>query len=74
MAVKGLHVVPREGRWSVLRAGASRASRVFTSRDEAIDAARARARSEEGELYIHGRDGRISERETFGHDRHPPKG
>jgi hypothetical protein len=26
------------------------------------------------ELYIHGKDGRIRERSSFGRDPHPPKG
>ncbi|WP_366937903.1 DUF2188 domain-containing protein [Sediminimonas sp.] len=74
MSSKGLHVVPSDGRWSVRRAGASRASKVYSTQKEAIDSARERARSEGGELYIHGRDGRIRERDTFGQDPYPPKG
>lgn len=74
MTTYGLHVVPREGRWSVRRAGASRASKVFSTQKEAIDFARERARSEGGELYIHGSDGRIRERDFYGKDPYPPKG
>jgi len=74
MSTKGLHVVPSDGRWSVRRAGASRASKVYSTQKEAIDSARSRARSEGGELYIHGRDGRIRERDSYGNDPFPPKG
>jgi len=74
MATKGLHVVPKNGRWSVMRAGAQRASKVYNTQQEAVTSARKRAQAEGGELYIHGRDGRIRERDSFGRDPFPPKG
>lgn len=74
MATKGLHVVPDGTRWAVRRAGAARVSGRYETQTEAIEVARDRARSEAGELYIHGRDGRIRERSTFGKDPYPPKG
>ena len=42
--------------------------------DEAIATARDIARSRGTELYIHGRDGRIREKSSFGNDPIPPKG
>lgn len=74
MAIRGLHVVPSNGRWSVRRSGSVRASKIYKTQQEAIDEARSRARSEHGELYIHGRDGRIRERDSYGNDPCPPKG
>ena len=74
MPKKGQHVVPSGGKWSVRVAGATRASGVFETQREAIDSAREKARREGTELYIHGRDGRIRERSSFGNDPHPPKG
>lgn len=74
MSTKGLHVVPHGTGWAVRRAGASRASRLFGTQKEAVEDARQRARSEAGELYIHGTDGRIRERNTYGADPFPPKG
>lgn len=68
------HVVPQEGHWAVRRAGGHRALRIFRTQKEAIDLARARAAEAEGTLYIHGSDGRIHERRTFGEDRFAPKG
>ena len=50
------------GRWCVRRAGASRASRLYGSRKEAIEAGKARAAKEGVTLYIHARDGRVSRR------------
>jgi hypothetical protein len=47
---------------------------LHATQQEAIDAATALARKQRTELYIHGRDGRIRERNSYGNDRHPPKG
>lgn len=74
MARSGQHVVPSGGKWSVRRAGAKRASGTFETQKEAIDSARDKARRQGTELYVHGRDGRIRERSSFGRDPYPPKG
>ncbi len=74
MSKKGQHVVPSSGGWSVKKAGASRASSTHTTQQEAIAAAIQVARNQKTELYIHGRDGRIRERNSYGRDLHPPKG
>lgn len=74
MPSKGLHVTPRGERWAVRSAGAGRASRVVDTQKEAIEIARERAKREGGEMYVHGRDGRIRERNTYGKDPFPPKG
>jgi uncharacterized protein YdaT len=74
MEKKGQHVVPSGSGWSVRKAGSSRASGTFSTQSEAIDRARSIARNQGSELYIHGRDGRIRERDSYGNDPHPPKG
>ncbi|MEL7272858.1 MAG: DUF2188 domain-containing protein [Pseudomonadota bacterium] len=74
MSKKGQHVVPNGGKWSVRRAGASRASKTFSTQQEAIDNAKDKARKQRTELYIHGKDGRIRERNSYGKDPYPPKG
>lgn len=74
MAGKGQHVVPRDGQWAVRRSGSDKVTRVFETQREAISAARDIARNQRTELYIHGRDGLIRERESFGKDPYPPKG
>lgn len=67
-------MVPNGSRWSVRRAGASKASGTFATQSEAIMKARDVAQRERTELFIHGRDGRIRERNSYGTDPHPPKG
>jgi hypothetical protein len=74
MSKAGQHVVPNGGKWSVRRAGASRASSTFGTQQEAIATARNIARNQKTELYIYGQDGRIRERTSYGQDPHPPKG
>ena len=74
MSKPGQHVVPNDKGWSVKRAGASKASSVHRTQDEAIQAAKRLAQSQRTELYVHGRDGRIRERNSYGRDPHPPQG
>lgn len=74
MSKLGQHVVPSDGGWSVKRAGAARASSTHATQQEAIAAATRLAQNQQTELYIHGRDGRIRERNSYGRDPHPPRG
>lgn len=72
---KGVHITPRDdGQWNVVRDGAQRASSVHPTQAEATGAGRDTARREKTELFIHGRDGRIRDRDSYGGDPHPPKG
>ncbi len=74
MNKKGKHVVPRQdGGWAVKTTGASRASKVFEKKDDAVKYARDSAKKVHGELYVHGKDGTIKERRSYGNDPCPPK-
>lgn len=70
---KNIHIVQRENGWGTLREGADRASRVFSTQAQAIEAGREMARQGRGELLVHGQDGRIRARDSHGHDPCPPK-
>lgn len=72
--MKNVHVVPRDGDWAVLREGAHRDSSHHDTQLDAIEAARQTARREGTELFIHGRNGQIRERNSYGRDPFPPKG
>ncbi len=74
MVKKSQHVVPSRGKWSVRSAGAKKASATFGTQKEAIEDARDKAKRQGSELYIHGRDGKIRERNSYGRDPFPPKG
>lgn len=68
------HVVPRAEGWAVRSEGNSRDTGRFSTQEEAIRVARRIARNGRGELFIHGRDGRIRDRRSYGSDPHPPAG
>ena len=74
MPRKGQHVVPRDKKWAVRKSGADRVTRKYETQQEAIDAAREIAQNQRTEVYIHGRNGRIRERDSYGNDPSPPKG
>ena len=74
MTKRNQHVVPHDGAWAVRGAGSERATSVHDTQRKAIDAGREIARNQHAELFIHGRNGRIRERDSHGHDSFPPKG
>lgn len=67
------HVVPKNAKWAVEPEGRSPTS-THRTQEAAIDTARAAAKRNESELIIHGRDGAIREKNTYGKDPFPPKG
>jgi hypothetical protein len=68
------HVVPHDEGWAVRRGGADRATEVFDTQQEAIERAREISQNQGAELFIHGTDGRIRERNSYGNDPFPPRG
>lgn len=68
------HVVRRGDDWAVKGEGNERATRVVPTQTEAIEIARDIARNQDSELLIHGRNGQIRERDSYGPDPFPPKG
>ena len=71
---KPIHVIPDSGGgWNSKREGASRASRHFDTQNEAIEASRNAARRDKTELTIHGKDGKIREKDSYGKDPCPPE-
>lgn len=74
MNKKNQHVVPHKGGWAVKRAGNPRASSVHNTQRKAIEVARKAAIRQRSEMVVHGKNGRIRERSTYGSDPFPPKG
>lgn len=74
MTKNNQHVVRRPDGWAVKSEGGQRASSVHRTQQEAIDAGREVARNQKSELLVHGRNGRIRERDSYGNDPFPPKG
>jgi len=76
MSKDSQHVVSNssKGGWDVKKSGSDRASKHFDTQKEAIDWAKSRAKNQKTELYVHGKDGKIREKNSYGNDPHPPKG
>lgn len=69
-----VHVVPHEDGWAVRIEGNERASSVHPTQREAIEEGRDRARRDGTEFLIHGENGRIRDRDSYGNDPFPPSG
>lgn len=74
MSGKNQHVVPHAGGWAVRGAGNGRATSVHDTQRDAIDAARGIAKNQHSELLIHGSNGQIRDRDSYGGDPFPPRG
>lgn len=71
---KTQHVVKNpSGGWSVKKGGSSKATKVHKTQREAIEHGRQIAKNQNAEFYIHGRDGKIKEKDSYGKDPTPPK-
>ena len=70
---KKVHVVPHQEGWAVKREGNNRATSVHDTQKEAQKAAIPIAKHEKTEVVTHGRDGKIRDSDSYGHDANPPK-
>ena len=69
------HIVPNSnGGWDLKAANSQRATKHFDTQRSAIDAGRQTAQNQHSELLIHGKNGQIRDRSSFGNDPFPPKG
>jgi hypothetical protein len=60
------HVWPnRKGEWRVIRYGATRSSRIFSNRSDAMRYARGLVRKARAELYLHRTDGMVERLESY---------
>ncbi len=71
---KNQHVVPHDNGWAVKGEQNSKATAVTGTQQDAINIARDIAKNQQSELLIHGQNGRIRERDSYGNDPYPPKG
>lgn len=72
--VKNVHVVHNGNVWKVKQDNAERSSGNFGTQREAIERAREIAINNGQEVVIHGLDGKIREKNSYGNDPFPPKG
>ena len=72
---KNQHVTPHpDGGWQVKGAGNSRATVLTHTQSAAADVAREIARNQKSECIIHGRNGQIRKKDSYGNDPFPPRG
>ena len=72
---KAQHVTKHpSGGWQVKGAGNTRATKRTSTQEEAWSVARSIAINQKSEVLVHGRDGRIHAKDSYGNDPHPPKG
>ena len=71
---KNQHVVKTEGGWGVRGENNTRNTQNFDTQQAAINRAREIAINQKSELLIHGRDGQIRDKYSYGNDPYPPKG
>ncbi|MBQ6331503.1 MAG: DUF2188 domain-containing protein [Clostridia bacterium] len=69
------HVVPNTSRggWDVKRNGAQKASIHTETKVEAVKIGRVMSQRAGSELVIHGKDGRIQQKDSHGNDPCPPR-
>ena len=73
--MKSHHIVHNpKGGWDIKRDGAERSSGHFDKKNDAINAGRKISQNQGSELFIHGMDGKIQQRDSHGNDPYPPKG
>jgi len=71
---KNIHVTHRQGGdWAVIGEGDSRASFLHPTQGEAIEVGRQIAQNNQSELFIHDRDNKIRDRDSYGNDPFPPR-
>lgn len=71
---KNQHVVPHGDKWGVKGAGNEKFTAICNTQRECIDIARQISRNQHSELFIHGQNGQIRSRDSYGNDPFPPKG
>ncbi len=70
---KPIHVVPQGDKWAVKREGRETPISTHGKQGNAIDLAAQVARQEKTDVVIHGRDGKIRDRDSYGPDPFPPR-
>lgn len=62
-----------DGKWQHKADGNKRATQVTDTQKEAWDSAISVAKNQGGEVVVHGEDGKIRSKDSYGKDPNPPK-
>jgi hypothetical protein len=71
---KNQHVVKRDNAWAVRGENNSKDTSHHRTQKEANEAAKGIATNQKSEVLIHGVDGKIREKNSYGNDPFPPEG
>lgn len=71
---KQVHVTKRDNGWAVKTAGSEKAVKITHTQKEAIEVGKSIAQNQKSELIIHGTDGKIREKNSYGNDPQSTKG
>ena len=74
MAANDVHTVPWNGRWTNKREFQKETFELYCLQKDAIRFGRRMAKTTKSEHFIHGRDGAVRMRTSYGHAPHLPKG
>lgn len=69
---KNQHVTPKGTDWQVKGAGNSKATVIVPTQKEAISIAKGIAGNQKSEVVIHGKNGQIRDKDSYGNDPVPP--
>ncbi len=73
MAKSNVHVTFKNNVWNVKSEGTSKPCNTYDTKSEALARGRQVAQNKGVELVIHGKNGRIQDKDSFGKDSCPPK-
>ena len=74
MPSKSHHVVPAlDGGWNVIKRGASRASKHFDKKADAVSYGRKLSQSQRSEFVVHKKDGTVQHKDSYDNRSLPPQ-
>lgn len=68
------HIVPHGNKWAIKKEGNKSYSKIAKTQKELIPVARRMAKNSKSELLIHGRNGKIRQKNSYGNDPRNVKG
>ena len=71
---KSQHVVPHGKDWAVKGEGNGKSTAITDNKADAIKIATDIAKNQKSEVVIHGKNGQIQDKNSYGNDPFPPKG
>lgn len=73
MTKKNIHTVPYRNKWAVKKEGVNEPLSTHNTKDAALEKGVSAAKKAKVEHVIHGRDGKIQDKDSYGSDPCPPK-